>query len=486
MQARPDWSQPQRQPGAAVFIVLHKVILQVLKTLWPLFLIWFFRAQRNDSNKTEIIVLGFSVVIFIGSLLEYWFFRFSILSEELIIKKGLFVKSTVTLPLHKIQAVHIDQNWLHRLLNLSQVSFDSPGSKNAEAKITMHKQSALELRDFVLGAGAGTEQKEQLSPRPFFIMEPYDLVRLGLSANHLEAFFILLAFGISVMDDLQPALGNRFDGASKWFSEQAATHAFSAILILAVTLLIISVAVSFIRIILKYANFSISHTGKGFQIKAGLINSKEKLVPFRKIQFISWKANLVRKQIPYYLLQFHSAGHVETRRKWEINVPVTRSALIPVLLEHYHPLLPVDTPAIRMHPGYILRRTLLGGLIPACVLVAITFTSFGWSAVWFFLLVPYILLVSWLFQRNFRLHISQDALQVHHAVFGEKVSILLWHKIQSVKLKQSIYQRRRSLATVHLFTAGGIIRVPFISLREAQQLRDYAVYKIESENRDWM
>ena len=488
MQVRPDWSQPQRQPGAAVFIVLHKVILQVLKTLWPILLIWLFRAQRTENSKTEIIVLVVSVIIFIGSLLEYWYFRFSILSEELIIKKGLFVKSTVTLPLRKIQSVHIDQNWLHRLLNLSQVSFDSPGSKNTEAKITMHKQSALELRDFILGAGAGAdvEQREQLSPRPFYIMEPYDLIRLGLSANHLEAFFILLAFGLSVMDDLQAAVGNRFEGALEWFSEQAATHAFSAILILAVVLLIISVAVSFIRIVLKYANFSISHTGKGFQIKSGLINSKEKLVPFRKIQFISWKANLVRKQIPYYLLQFHSAGHVETRRKWEINVPVTRSHLIPVLLEQYHPLLPVDAPAIRMHPGFILRRTLLVGLLPACILTAFTFTSFGWSAAWFFLLVPYIFLVSWLFQRNFRLRLSQGALQVHHAVFGEKVSILLWHKIQSVKLKQSIYQRRKSLATIHLYTAGGIIRVPFISLHEAQQLRNYAVYKIESENRDWM
>ena len=485
---RPEWSQPQRQPGAAVFIVLHKVILQILKSLWPLFLIWLFRARRTGGNKTEVIILGFSVIIFIFSLLEYWYFRFSIRPGELIIKKGLFVKSTVTLPLHKIQAVHIDQNWLHRLLNLSQVSFDSPGSKNAEAKITMHKQSALELRDFILGTGVGTGagQSEQLSTRPFFIMEPYDLVKLGLSANHLEAFFILLAFGISVMDDLQDVIGNRFEGAFEWFSEQAATHAFSALLILAVTILIISVAASFIRIVLKYANFNISHTGNGFQIKGGLINSKEKLVPFRKIQFISWKANLIRKQIPYYLLQFHSAGHLETKRKWEINVPVTRSNLIPVLLEHYHPLLPVGAPAIRLHHSIISRRTLLAGVLPALLLATLTFTFIGWSAAWFFLLVPYIFVVSWLFQRKFRLLLGPDALQVHHAVFGEKVSILLWHKIQSVKLKQSIYQRQKSLATIHLFTAGGVIKIPFITLSEAQQLRDYAIFKIESEKSGWM
>ncbi|HEX6192353.1 MAG TPA: PH domain-containing protein [Chitinophagaceae bacterium] len=486
MQVRPEWSQPQRQPGAAILIVLHKVILELFKRLWPLLLVWFFRSKSNNGSNLDMIILGISVIIFILSLLEYWFFRFSIPAEELVIRKGLLVKRTIILPLHKIQSVHIDQNWLHRLLNLSQVSFDSPGSKNTEAKITMHKQQALEFRDFILGSGAGMESKEFSVTPPFYTMEPYDLFRLGLSANHLEAFFILLAFGISVMDDIQPVIGNRFDGAIEWFSEQAATQAFSAILVLAVVLLVISVAASFTRIILKYANFSISNAGKGFQIKGGLINSKEKLVPFKKIQFISWKANWIRKQIPYYLLQFHSAGHEETRRKWEINVPVTRSSLIPVLLEHYHALLPDDVPAIRMHREFVFRRTLFAGIIPACVLALSLSTMFGWSALWFFLLAPYMLLTSWLFQRNFRLRLSKEAVQVHHAVFGKKVSILLWHKIQSVKLRQSIYQRRKSLATVHLYTAGGVIRVPFITLQQAQQLRDYALFKIESERRNWM
>ena len=92
MQMRPEWSQPQRQPGAAVFIVLHKVILQILKSLWPLFLIWLFRARRTGGNKTEVIILGFSVIIFIFSLLEYWYFRFSMRAGELIIKKRIICK----------------------------------------------------------------------------------------------------------------------------------------------------------------------------------------------------------------------------------------------------------------------------------------------------------------------------------------------------------------------------------------------------------
>ena len=487
MKAHPEWLQAQRQPASAIFIVLHKVILQLFRMLWPLILVWLFRTKKNNTSYTEWILVAVSVIVFILSLIEFWFFRYSIPSNELIIKRGLLVKRNIILPLHKIQAVHIDQNWLHRLLHLSQVSFDSPGSKNAEAKITMRKDSAIALRDYILGSGDTIEKTEKpFAAAPFFTMEPYDLVKLGLSANHLEAFFILLAFGLSVMDDIETAIGDRLDGTLSRFSEQAATHALSAVLILTSIILIISVGASFIRIILKYANFRIAKTGKGFQIQGGLINSKEKLIPFKKVQFISWKANWIRKHIPYYLLQFHSAGTSDTRRKWEINVPVTRTSLIPLLLEGYHQPLPADAPSLSIQPGFVARRTFFAGVVPSLVLAAFTFPSLGWNAGWFFLLTLYIWLSSWLIKRNFRLRISKDALQVHQAVFGEKETILLWHKIQSVKLRQSIYQRKKGLATIHIYTAGGVIRVPFISLHAAEEVRDYALFKVETGSQSWM
>ena len=143
-----DWTVFRRQPGSAILIVLHKVLVQLFRVMWPLLLVWLFRTEKNDSGQMKWYILVTSVLVFLYSLLEYWYFRFSIPAGELIVKKGVFVKRTIVLPIHKIQAVHIDQNWLHRLLHLSQVSFDSPGSKNAEVKFAMHRSSAEALRSF--------------------------------------------------------------------------------------------------------------------------------------------------------------------------------------------------------------------------------------------------------------------------------------------------------------------------------------------------
>lgn len=484
MQAGYDWSVFRRQPGSAVLVVLHKVLVQLIRTLWPLLLVMIFNTRKDDSWRTETIALVFSLLVFLYSLLEYWFFRFSIPAGELVVKKGVFVKRTIVLPLNRIQAVHIDQNWLHRLLNLSQVSFDSPGSKNAEVKFAMHREGAEALRNFILGEGiapsTGTSAEKLISP-PFYTMQPYDLLKMGLSANHLEAFFILLAFGVSVLDDIESSLGKEYEGTLKWLSDQASSNAVSSAILFGVVVLVISIIASFVLIVLRYANFRISRTERGFQVQSGLINMKEKLVPFRKIQYISWKANWIRKQLGFYLLQFHSIGTMETRRKWEIKVPVTNVEFLPKLLQHYHHALPADGPSIKIHPAYIGRRFLFRGVIPALVVTGFAYLNFGPDGFWALLWIPLVLLTSWLFQKKFRLLLHPGVIQVHRAIFGKEEILLTWNRVQSVKIIQGIYQRQKGLATVLLYTAGGVIRIPFISLDHANQLQNYALFKVESE-----
>ena len=489
-----DWSISRRQPAAAIFVVLHKVLVQLFRVLWPFLLIQIFRSKKPDSSSSvEYWILGFSILVFLVSLIEYWFFRFSIPGNELIVKRGLFVKRNIVLPLHKIQAIHIQQNWLQRLLNLSQVSFDSPGSKNAEVKITMHKDDAYALRNFVLGTTAQASQEgpiqektetikpEPIKSRPFYEMEPYDLLKLGISANHLEAFFILLAFGFSVLDDIELAIGQQYEGAMKWISDQAASDEFSAIVIFGAIVLAISVAVSFVRIVLKYANFRISKTDKGFQVQSGLINSNEKLIPFRKIQYISWKANWVRKKIGFHLLEFHSIGTLDTKRKWEIKIPLPRMVLLPKLLENYHSAIS-SNPSSGISKHYILRRVLFLGILPALLLAFVTYFWIGTYSLWFFLLIGYAWLSAWRFQTKFRFFIHKDAIQIYRSIWGQETILLQWSKIQSVKIRQSLFQRRRELASVHLYTSGGVIIIPFIKLQQAHDIKNYALYVVESQN----
>lgn len=296
-----DWSIPQRQSPATVLIVIVKVLVSLLKYIIPLVLIYILRPSSKGGNSWEIVLIGISGITIIGALIELFFFRFSIVNRELIIKKGLFIKETTVLPLDKIQVVHIERTWIHKIFNTGQVSFDSAGSEKIEIKIkAIELRKAEALKEFITGSGQqSTEQLVKPLDQTILSLDIKDLLKLCISANHLEAFFILLAFGFSVFNSIEDVTEDK-KGFWQWIVEFTQGSSGKMILTLSIAILLISVMISIIRILLLYADFRISRSDKGFHIRTGLINSKEKLVPFRKIQFISWKANWVRRKMNFY------------------------------------------------------------------------------------------------------------------------------------------------------------------------------------------
>ena len=237
---------------------------------------------------------------------------------------------------------------------------------------------------------------------------------------------------------------------------------------------------------LTYSEFIISRSEKGFRIRTGLINKKEKFVPFSKVQFVSWKANWIRQRIGLFMMQFHATGADHLKNKMQVKVPVTRPAFIPKLLDSYHEILSTSEMApVKVHKKYIIRRVFLFGVIPAALALPILYFYFGKKALIVLVWVFIVWLTCWLFQRKFRLWQEKEALQIRKGIFGRHELILKWNKIQSVHLQQSIYQRSHKLATIELYTAGGVITIPYVMLEQARQILNFALYKIESSAEPW-
>lgn len=481
------WNKLRRQPGSALFIVLYKTIFQLLRALWPALLILVMRSPGQEAkiDPWEIGIAVFLVLFLVRSVVLFFRFQFAVQDDQLLVRKGLFVRSQIIMPLDRVQAVHMDENWLHQLLDLSEVSIDSPGTEETEVRITMRKSEAEAFRQFISGhVKQNTGESEVAPAKPvqediLFQLSTADLIKLGFSANHLEAFSILLAFAFSTLDNLERAIGFEFSGAMRWLSDTAASSTSAMLLMLAVAVLFISIVISVLRITLQYGRFVISETGERYRIQSGLINLKEKLVPFNKVQYISWKANWLRSKLPIYMLHFHASGDVNMKKKFTIRIPITRIDFVDKLLAFYHPAIPASQPYTRVDARYIFRKFLIQGFVPATVLFGIGYFRWEWNALIVFVYPFYVLLTAVLFQRKFRLYTDSEALQIHQGAFGREYIVLKWENIQSVALRQSIYQRRHRLATLRLYTADRYITIPFISLEDAEVIRDYAVAKIE-------
>jgi putative membrane protein len=486
-----DWHIPQRQAGAGLLIMLYKTVITVIKALWPLLLILVFKTGDRSPGFIEFTVIGISLFILVNSVVEFYYFRFYMEEEELIIKKGFLRKKKIAIPLQKIQAVHIEQSILHQLMDVVKVKIDTAGSEKTEAVIdAIPARKAEQLKTFLLHEKqvlSGDEPMKAAAPDiPIISLGATDILKLGLSANHIQAFFIVLAFIVSLFQNLRDVFG---DTLIRTVEESSAAHILlSSIPLLVLLVLFVSVVVSMVRILLKYYDFTLSETSQAFKLKSGLINTRQFLVPFTRIQFISWEANWIRRKIRLYNVELHQVSGNKLQEKQQVKVPVTRMGFIAMLFERYHALIENTAQSVHhIHPVYALRKMLMAGVLPMIIIFPAS-QSGGWNA-WMLLLllyIPYRFINSWIYQKNFRLFISHDAFQVNSGIWGREVKVVKWYKIQQVKMQQSIFQRRKNLATIKLYTAGGYIKIPFIPLELATQIQNYALYEVEKSHRPWL
>lgn len=485
-----DWSIPQRQPVAGLVIVVLKTVWDVLKRVWPLLLLMLLRRNPEEGNGRgefyEWIIIGFSLLALLAGVLRFFFFRFYIANNELVVKKGWLKKETLVIPLQKIQTVHIEQSILHEVLQIVKLSIDTAGSAKTEVAIdALRRPMAEALRYQLLEEDKELphERAAEAQGTPLIKLSGKDLFRLSLSANHLEAFFILLSFGLGILENLRTINDSAISDAEGLVRAGTSLLWLFFVPALLVTVFLISTA----RIVFKFFDFTVFGSAAGYRIKSGLTNVRERTVTFRKIQYVSWKANWIRRLMKLWLLEYHVSGSDEQKRALKVQVPVTNSAYVPVLAENYAPLPnPEGKEPVRIHPSYIYRRLLIIGLFPTAALLGIFWPQWGERALVFIAYPLAIALYVWLYQRKFRLWAFNEELLIRRGFLGEELILLQWYKLQSVVLQQSLYERRHHLATVVLHTASGRITVRFIPLHTARELMNYALYQVERAQRSWM
>ncbi|MEJ7911604.1 MAG: PH domain-containing protein [Chitinophagaceae bacterium] len=482
-----SWNEPQRQPAAGLVIVFIKTIWEIFKRIWPLLLLLLFDGKPGKESRYEIIALFFAFFAIVNSVIRFYFFRFSIINEELVIKKGWLKKETIVVPLQKIQTVHIEESTLHKVLGIVKIAIDTAGSSKTEVTIdALHRPMAEALQaklHAVTHTDHAGEAEHAVPVLPLITLGGSDLLKLSLSANHLEALALLISFGYGLFDSLKN-IGEGFINRATGLVPPGSVAIF---VFLFASIFLVTIAISTTRIFLKFYGFSVTRTSLGFYIKSGLTNVKEQLVASTKVQFISWRANWVRKQLKLWLLEYKIAGAAEIKSKMKVEVPVTRYNFIEDLVSTYHPV-PVteDLTAIHIHPSYVSRRTLIQGFLPALFLISATWYWWQVNAFLFLIITLLVFLKSLLLQRKFRAFACNQVIYIDRSAYGTNRLLLKWDKVQTVTLKQSLYQQKQHLATLQMHTAGGNVTLPHIPLQAARDIVNYALYQIEAVNSPWM
>ncbi|MFK8101336.1 MAG: PH domain-containing protein [Saprospiraceae bacterium] len=488
-------SNPSRQSSVAILVILMKFFGTILRQAWPLIIIFLFKNSDAREAYLSYVIMGIAFLSMLASIISYFKFYYYVEGEELIIEKGVIQSKRLNVPFERIQTVNFEQNIIHRIFNVVSLEIDTAGSKGKEFSITaLSKEQAEAIRNYLLSQKrkivTTEEEVVEMEPEENLLLQlsPLDLLKVGVAQNHFRMMGLILVSFFGFYQFFEDIIGDQLEARIKnWFDASFDASWPFFLLTFFSFLLIVSFLLTLVRTIVRYYDLRFLKTSLGFKVIAGLLTKKEQSANINKIQLIHWDTNPLMEYFKLFSLTLSQAASMSITKKQSIFVPGSYDAQLTAVRKTYFPeegLL--DFEAHGISPLIIWRRVLYLGIVPVAIIMSLRFVL---GETIDFPLLLWILIVgiaSYLYQRKWAYFVSEKGIRLSRGIIGRRETLLKWYKIQSVKISQGIYQRRKNLATVDLYTAAGSVRIPYIELEKANALQNFILYRIESSQREWM
>ncbi len=488
-------AQPTRQAPIAIVLIVFSIVKSLIRTWWPMLLIVVFRSDFLGPDNGKLLASAVVAIVIIFSILEYFKFHFFIGDGKLHVQKGVFRKVKKDIPFDRIQTISFEQNVVHQLFDVVRLKVDTAGSSKEEFEFAaLGRQKAEDIRTFILNRktsiNAGDlESTQKTSASLIFSLSVMDLVKVGVSQNHLRTMGIILVFLLGLRDRIKDSLGDTYTAQFDEVAEDLYDSSFAFSIVMFFGLLIVAFLGTLVYTIFRYYNLGMWKTGDGYKVEGGLLNRREQAALDEKIQILRWVKNPLRDLFEIVFLRLYQASSGGRKSSSIISIPGCHlSKLEEVRATYFGQDYYASETAHGVDRRFFYRRLLFIGMVPIIGYLALGwltqegFLSLIGSMMWLIVVGGY----QFFYQRNWRYYLKADILRTKSGVIERVHKAIYLHKIQSVQIRQTPYQRRLSLANVVVHTASGDIRIPYIPLGKAKALKRYILYKIESSSLGWM
>lgn len=491
-----DITTPTRQSAKGIILFSIIGFRKTLRNIWPLLLIYVVKL-KNSSYVNNTLIITFVCVllalIIIHSVLHYLNFLFFVNNNELIVKKGYIKKTKLSIPIDRIQTVNIKQNLIQQALGVVSLEIDTAGTSGKELEITaIDKEFAGNLKQEILSNKnddpVPTESIETVAEEADTIvkLDFIDLLKIGISENHLKSFGIILAFGIGTYEQIKDYFNeeakNLVNSTSSYIEEN---QNLALISLFIVFVLIISISFSLVKVILTYFDLKFFKSSSGFVVESGLTKKKSVSILNSKIQVLSWSTNPIRKLMNFVNVRIHQVSGFNFKREGAIVVPAcTYDNLNQVNSAIFNDNNTTESDFLKPEKGYLRRNIIILSLlqIPLVVLSIYKPDMFYIPIIWVILTI----IISVRKYRNAGYSISENHIIVRSGVFEKTFSKMELYKVQNISFHQPIIQKSIGIANIKIVTAGNkTIRIPYIKEAIARQIADYSLFKCESSHDKW-
>lgn len=507
-----DLLSPQRQSKLGVVVYLLRNFRALLTALITMVAI--------TASKPGIwLIVGFAlipIVIIVSAIAYYQYrnFTFHISDNELIIHNGVFFKDRTVIAIDRIQSIQVSEHLIQRMLGVVALKVDTAGSKGSELEIpALERKHANELKDMLYSrkkeieqdkrvfsdsaetadfvgtdaSEATVEPEEEEAPKKLVHLNLRDLLLVGLTENHLRTGFIAVAFVFGTVSQYQEIYESYLEESVDQYAVQALNAGLMFALAMVVAFIVMSLAISVIRTFLRFYDLSAVLKLQAVEIQTGLLKRESFRIPIRKIQYVKWESNPLRRAVGFESAKIKPSNSVEDTASNQRNeIPALRKLQSEVLTEGIFPGFREPEAVLKANKWAYARIAVLISLVIILPAVGILFAFYGFVSLLILLLIPIIGVLGYSYGKTVRIFYDQDYLLIKKGWFFTERVVLPSYKLQSISISENVFLKRRYLCHLQFYTAAGGLSVRYLNIDEARAIYDYLLYCVERSNEPWM
>ncbi|WP_232702026.1 PH domain-containing protein [Halobacterium wangiae] len=452
----------------------YRVVSRGVGLAWA-FLVGGVALAQGDpvltSGAVVLAVLAIAAVV-TYEVAYYRRFEYELTPDSLDIYSGVFSRREREIPLRRVQNVDVTRSFVARLLGLAKVEVETAGGGGTEASLRyVSREEAQRLQEEVRERRAaaqgetGTERTTEEAPgerlaeglageeetgtsrrgETLFELSNRDLALYGALSFDPRLFSSVLAFAPFLVP---------------FVSDRVEITRFGVVLLVAVALVGMAALwlVSALARMVRFYGFELRRVGDDLRYERGLFEVRDGTIPLSKLQTVSVEENVLMRRYGFASLAVETAGYAPGSSPSggsEAAIPIaSREAVFEMAntLEPFHAF-DISRPPERARKRYVRRYLLVGvGLLAVGYAISRFLVSFPWSA-----LVPLLVLAVPAAERAHRnrgYDLGPDHVVTQTGFWRRQTRIVPYDRVQTVIRRQTVFQRRWSLTSVVVDTAG--------------------------------
>jgi len=287
---------------------------KLIKDVFFPFLALFIIKARSDSIYITYGRLLFFIVfgiLLIRILLKWLTHKYELDDCSFHLYKGIFNKKELSVPFSKIQNINYRTTFIHRMLKVTSVSFET-GMHGEEAAVkfeVISKKEAVQMEEYVtralkgeLSAAEITVYKAESNRSIHFQPSQKDLFKASFTSLSFLVIIPLLFSFYSKMDEFFHVEGKAkdlfFGIINSWW----------LVVIIVIVFILFSVAFGIVRTFLVYGRYEISSDHDRIYIRKGIFNETAFSIAKDRVQAIEIKQTLLKRLLGLAEVKLISAG----------------------------------------------------------------------------------------------------------------------------------------------------------------------------------